>query len=205
MELPMTIKEPAMLLGSYELQVTEYDASEAGQARGSERLAVELTKVGHASIITGELGIFKGSPFIRVLQNAVRVGRPTLDLIFHCHHLVQPGAGNGLALKPNAKQLLLDCLEEEWPVEGRDGIDRSDVRVAVEDALAADVLRVYVVRRRVEDRPHSVVLDNGSLGIQQVHRRREYSKAWFVENPAGFIRKYRTEHQELKSQATRLL
>lgn len=203
-ELPRTYSEPAMLLGSYESYVTQYEASEAGRLKASERLANELTKTAHASIITGELGVFQVAPFIRLLQNAVKAGRPSLDLIFYCRHLIQTTGDNGVTLKPDARELLIECLEEEWPAEGQDGIGPSDVRTAVQEALAIEVLRLYVVKQRVEDRPHSAILDNGNLAIQQVHRRGQYSKMWFVENPAGLILRYRTEHEELKSEAARL-
>lgn len=199
--LTKTYLEPAILLGSYELLVTEYEANEAGQAAAAERLASELMKASHASIITGEFGIFDIPNFVRVLQSAARLGRPSIDIVFHCDCLIKARTNHRPVLKSDARRLLLDELRQRWPEKGRDGISRSDAAAAVESALEAGVLHLHVVDERVEDRPHSTIFDNGSLGIQQVHRRGVHSKAWFIENPAGLIREYEKDHDTLRQMA----
>lgn len=87
-----------MLVGCLESQVTEYEASEAGQASGSERLANELmkTRSGSIMIIAGVPGLFKSGALIRFLQNAVQTGWLSVVLcVISRYNLVQAGRHAG--------------------------------------------------------------------------------------------------------------
>lgn len=203
-ERSIVIREPMYFYGPFELYVTEYPSTIEGAARAGKKLRKEGYPAKEVSILTGEGGMFLSRDFIELIRDAARRGRPVFDLFFHCPSLWVSDRDEGVKVVANPIEVMLKEIGQLYQKRGR-GSEAAQVREAVRSAIQEGVLRPYLLRQRA-DTPHSAIIDNSKLLIQQKHARNSeaISRYWFVENAMYLLRKYRADHARMRQTATPL-
>jgi len=205
MEIQRTYLERALFNTFYKLDVIEYPPTADGKLAADRRLCSQLLSSRTASFLTGEVTVFTSPRFISCLDSASQRGEPVIKLLFHCKCLIEEDPPGSAKLVDDAITELLNELERRWKKQTAGQIeDPARARQIIQQAVEQGVLQLFVLKHRVTEAPHSAILDDRSLLIQQVHVPGQHAPQWFIGNPNGLLPEYRTEHEVYERGALRL-